>query len=155
MGMDSPDTWQWIWLATAVFCALGELAAPGTFFVLSFALGAVLAFAAALLDASLAVQWVAFVAGSGVALVLLVPFGRRMARQESDEAQEGATRWVGRIGVVLDEIPAAHNDTGRVRVERDTWRAETDSSEAIPQGSEVEVIAVRGTRLVVVPSSPT
>jgi membrane protein implicated in regulation of membrane protease activity len=148
------DTWQWIWLAVAVLCALGELAAPGTFFVLSFAVGAILAFIAALLDADLAVQWLLFVAGSGVALALLVPLGRRLARHESDEVQEGATRWVGRIGVVLDEIPAAHHDTGRVRVERDTWRAETDGSEAIPQGVEVEVIAVRGTRLVVVPSAP-
>jgi membrane protein implicated in regulation of membrane protease activity len=153
--MDSPDTWQWIWLATAVVCALGELAAPGTFFVLSFALGAILAFLGALLDASLAAQWLLFVGGSGIALALLVPLGRRLARQEPEEAQEGATRWIGRVGVVLDEIPAAHNDTGKVRVERDTWRAETDASEAIPPGAEVEVIAVRGTRLVVVPSSPS
>jgi hypothetical protein len=34
-------------------------------------------------------------------------------------------------------------------VERDTWRAETDADTAIAKGTEVEVLAVRGTRLVV------
>lgn len=147
--MDSPETWRWIWLALAGALALGELGLPGTFFLLSFAIGAAAAAVAAFLDASLAVQWGLFVVGSGAALALLVPFGRRLARQEGDEAQEGATRWVGRVGIVLEEIPGDPHGTGRVRVERDEWRAETDASESIVAGTQVEVLSVRGTRLVV------
>jgi membrane protein implicated in regulation of membrane protease activity len=145
------DTWRWVWLAVAGACALGELAVPGTFFVLSFAVGAVLAAIAAFADGSLGLQWVLFVAGSAGALALLVPLGRRLAQQEGDEAQEGATRWVGRVGVVTQEIPDSPHSTGRVRVERDEWRAETDGPELIPVGAQVEVLAVRGTRLVVAP----
>jgi len=147
--VDSPETWRWIWLALAGALALGELGLPGTFFLLSFAIGAAAAAVAAFLDASLAVQWGLFVVGSGAALALLVPFGRRLARQEGDEAQEGATRWVGRVGIVLEEIPGDPHGTGRVRVERDEWRAETDASESIVAGTQVEVLSVRGTRLVV------
>ena len=35
--------------------------------------------------------------------------------------------------------------------ERAEWRAQTDAGTAIPTGAEVEVISVRGTRLVVAP----
>jgi membrane protein implicated in regulation of membrane protease activity len=148
------ETWGWIWLGVTLACAVGELAVAGTFFLVSFALGAALATAAAFLDASVGLQWLVFVAGSGIGLALLVPLGRRLARSESDEAQEGANRWVGRIAVVLDEIPPGAHATGRVRVERDVWRAETDAGTAIEVGEHVEVLAVRGTRLVVAPTSP-
>ncbi len=145
------ETWRWIWLGLAVACAAGELAVPGTFFVLSFAIGATVACVSAFLDASVALQWVLFVGVSAGALALLAPLGRRLARHQGDEAQEGATRWVGRVGVVIEEIPEAPHATGRVRVERDEWRAETDEAVQIPVGAQVKVLSVRGTRLVVVP----
>ncbi|MEX0665591.1 MAG: NfeD family protein [Acidimicrobiia bacterium] len=146
------ETWRWIWLGLVVVFAVGELAVPGTFFVLSFAVGALLATIAAFLDASVGLQWAFALVGSAGALALLAPLGRRLARQPSHEAQEGATRWVGRAGMVIEEIPGEPHATGRVRVERDEWRAETDGNEVIPLGAAIEVIAVRGTRLVVVPA---
>lgn len=149
------ETWRWIWLGLAVACAVGELAVPGTFFVLSFAIGAAVASATAFLDGSVALQWVLFVAVSAVALALLVPLGRRLARHDGGDVQEGATRWVGRRGVVIEEIPEAPHATGRVRVERDEWRAETDAGAEIPVGTQVKVLAVRGTRLVVAPDRST
>lgn len=145
------ETWRWIWLAATVLLAAGELAVPGTFFLLSFALGAAVATVVAFADASLVVQWVCFLVGSAIGLALLVPLGRRLARTETDEAAEGASRWVGRVAEVLEEIPAGPHATGRVRVERDEWRAESDDDRPIPAGAHVEVIAVRGTRLVVAP----
>lgn len=147
-----PETWRWIWLGAAVALAIGELAVPGTFFLVSFAVGAGAAALVAFLDGGLVLQWVCFVAVSAAALALLVPLGRRLARHDGDEAQEGSTRWIGRIAVVLEEIPGEAHATGRVRVERDEWRAETDSDDPIPLGTEVEVLAVRGTRLVVTPA---
>jgi membrane protein implicated in regulation of membrane protease activity len=147
-----PETWRWIWLGAAVALAIGELAAPGTFFLLSFAIGAATAALVAFLDGSGALQWIVFVVVSAGTVALLVPFGRRLERDQGDERQEGSTRWVGRVGVVLEEIPAAPHATGRVRVERDEWRAETDDDAPITIGSEVEVIGVRGTRLVVAPA---
>jgi membrane protein implicated in regulation of membrane protease activity len=143
--MDS-EVWRWIWLAAAAACAVGELAVPGTIVVLSLAQGAALA---AFLDAALALQWALFVGGSGLALGVLIPVGRRLAHAEGDEVHEGATRWVGRVAIVLEEIPAGPDATGKVRVERDEWRAQTEAAEAIPVGTEVEVLGVRGTRLIV------
>jgi membrane protein implicated in regulation of membrane protease activity len=147
--MDDAETWRWIWLAATVLLAAGELAVPGTFFLLSFALGAAIATVVAFVDGSLLAQWVCFLIGSGVGLALLVPLGRRLAAAETDEAVEGAGRWIGRVAEVLEEIPGGPHATGRVRVERDVWRAETDEDHPIAKGAQVEVLAVRGTRLVV------
>jgi membrane protein implicated in regulation of membrane protease activity len=149
--METSEVWRWIWLAATVLLAAGELAVPGTFFLLSFALGAAIATVVAFVDGSLLAQWACFLVGSGIGLVLLVPLGRRLAATETDEAQEGAGRWVGRVAEVLEEIPGGPHATGRVRVERDVWRAETDDDRPISAGARVEVIGVRGTRLVVVP----
>jgi len=151
--MDAGD-WLWVWIGAAIALAVLELVTPFLFFMISFAAGAALAAVAAGLDASVALQWGVFVAGSAAALLVLVPIGRRLAVAESDEAHEGATRQVGRLAVVLEEIPAGTRDTGLVRLERQQWRAETDAGVAIDAGAEVEVISVRGTRLVVAPTEP-
>ena len=150
----SDSDWLWIWIGAAVGLAFLELVTPFLFFMISFAAGAALAAVAALLDASVALQWGVFVLGSAAALLVLVPIGRRLAASESDEAHEGATRQVGRVAVVLEDIPAGTHDTGLVRLERQQWSAETDDDVAIAKGTEVEVIAVRGTRLVVAPVRP-
>jgi membrane protein implicated in regulation of membrane protease activity len=99
-------------------------------------------------------QWGLFVGATAGALLVLVPIGRRLMHASGDDAPEGAGRWVGRTAVVLEEIPAGPHATGLVRLERAKWRAETPDGGAIPTGEEVEVISVRGTRLVVAPSKP-
>lgn len=153
--MDSGD-WLWIWIAAAVAFAFLELVTPFMFFMISFAAGAVLAALAALLDLGVGVQWALFLVGSAATLLVLIPLGRRIAHAEpeGDETPEGAARWVGRIATVLEEIPGGASETGLVRLERSTWRAETADDVAIPVGTEVDVISVRGTRLVVAPPDP-
>jgi membrane protein implicated in regulation of membrane protease activity len=153
--MDAGD-WVWIWLGVAVAFAFLELVTPFLFFMISFAVGAALAAFAALLDVSVGLQWAVFLFASGFALAVLVPVGRRIAHAEpeGDEIPEGAGRWVGRMAVVLEEIPAGPHATGLVRLERGRWRAETDAEDSIPADAEVEVLAVRGTRLVVAPPDP-
>jgi membrane protein implicated in regulation of membrane protease activity len=150
----SDGDWLWVWIGAAVALAFLELITPFLFFMLSFAAGAVLAAVAAALDASVALQWGVFIAGSAAALLVLVPIGRRLANSEGDDAHEGATRQVGRVAVVLEDIPGGPHDTGLVRLERQQWPAETDDDDVITKGTEVEVIAVRGTRLVVAPARP-
>jgi inner membrane protein len=146
--MDDLENWRWIWIVAATGFVVGEIAMPGTFFLLSFAVGAAAAAVVAFANGSLLVQWIAFVAGSAAALALLVPLGRRLdARQQ--QASVGATRFEGRSATVLVDIPAGTQETGLVRLDREEWRAETADGVAVPAGSVVRVLRVEGTRLVV------
>ncbi|MGH9283711.1 MAG: NfeD family protein, partial [Acidimicrobiales bacterium] len=80
----------------------------------------------------------------------LWPLGRHMDRNAPRHAI-GATRWVGKQAVVLQDIPAGVGNTGLIRLEREEWRAESLIGTAIRAGSTVLVSRVDGTRLVVVP----
>jgi len=148
--MDAGD-WLWIWIVAAIVLAVAELVTPFLFFMISFAAGAALATALAALDLGVGLQLLGFVGGSAVALAVLVPIGRRISAAEGEDTPEGARRQVGRMAVVLEAVPAHNHSTGTVRLERATWRAETDAEHPIAVGTQVEVLAVRGTRLVVAP----
>jgi membrane protein implicated in regulation of membrane protease activity len=52
--------------------------------------------------------------------------------------------------VVIEEIDNIKN-TGRVRIGRDEWRADSEDDKIIPTGKTVEVTRVDGTHLVVKP----
>lgn len=145
------DAWRWIWLAGAVLFALAEIAVPGTFFMLSFAAGAVLACVLAFLDVNVGIQWLAFVGTTGAALAALVPIGRRINATPGITGV-GATRFTGRRAVVLEAIPGAPHATGLVRLEREEWRAESSDGAPIPAGTTVQVLRVDGTRLIVGPA---
>jgi membrane-bound ClpP family serine protease len=55
---------------------------------------------------------------------------------------------VGASGTVLEHIGAG--ETGMVRIDREEWRAEAATGQVLVPGMKVEVVEVRGTRVVVV-----
>ena len=150
MDFGSPETWRWIWLGAAVIFTVGEIAVAGSFFLLPFGAGALAAAVAALLGASVALSWLAFVGVSAAASAVLWQLGRRLDRRTPIHAI-GANRWVGRQGYVLRDIPGGPGETGLVRLDREEWRAESLMGGPIRAGATVLVSRVAGTRLVVVP----
>ena len=138
------ELWRWVWVAVAMVMGLGEIFTAG-FFLAPFAIGGVLAAIAAWLDFPGGVQWVLFFAGTGASMLVLRRF---MGRQDSpDDLPVGSYRYVGMEARVIEDIDLVEN-TGRVRVESDEWRAVTDTG-SVKEGSLVRVIAVRGTKLLV------
>jgi membrane protein implicated in regulation of membrane protease activity len=150
MDFSSPDTWRWIFLVLAVAFTLGEIAVAGTFFLLPFAAGSLVAALAAFAGLSVAVEWLLFVLVSGLASAVFWPLGRRLDRRTPQHAI-GSNRWVGRQAYVTREIPSGPGSTGMVRLDREEWRAESMLGVPIREGSTVLVSRVDGTRLVVVP----
>jgi membrane protein implicated in regulation of membrane protease activity len=145
--MDSPEDWRWVWIiATAVF-AIGELTSPGSFFMLPFAIGALVATVLAFLDVDIVIEWLAFVGVSLAVFAALRPVARRLNRSV-DDTGIGSRRLLGHAAVVLREIPAG-GDVGLVRVDREEWRAQSTDGSGIPIGTAVRVADVQGTRVIV------
>jgi membrane protein implicated in regulation of membrane protease activity len=150
MDVNSPETWRWIWLVAVVLFALAEVFTPVLFFMLSFALGAAVAAVAAFAGGGALVQWLLFVGVTAASLAALVPLGRRL--EGRDEVHPvGANRWEGRTATVVTEIPAGKHQTGLVRIDRETWKAESTNGMGVPDGATVLVTHVTGTRLIVSP----
>ena len=149
MDFSSPDTWRWIWLAAVVIFTVGEIAVAGSFFLLPFAAGALVAAVVAFAGGAVALEWLAFVVVSGVGSAVLRPLAKRLDQGPTHAI--GANRWVGREAYVLRDIPAGPGATGLIRLDREQWRAESLMGVPIPAGSTVLVSRVDGTRLVVLP----
>ena len=138
------ELWRWVWTGIALVMGLGEIVTAG-FFLLPFAVGGGLAAIAAWIGLAAAVQWVLFFGGTGVAFL----FVRRFMRAQDDEEGLliGPARYVGQRALVLEAVDMASN-TGLIRVEAEEWRAVTDGG-PIPEGATVEVVELRGNRLLV------
>jgi membrane protein implicated in regulation of membrane protease activity len=146
--MDDPETWRWIWLATAAVFFVGEMTMAGTFFLAPFAAGAAVAAVLAFADVGLAGEWAAFVGVSIAAFASLRPLARRLDRDEATDGI-GSKRLIGETGTILEAIPAGAHELGLVRVHREEWRAESVDGAGIDAGALVKVVEQRGTRLIV------
>lgn len=138
------ELWRWVWTGLALVMGIGEIITAG-FFLLPFAIGAGLAAVAAWFGLHDVVQWIAFFGGTAVAML----FVRRFMKSQDEETGLliGPTRYLGMKAMVLQRIDMMSN-TGLIRVEAEEWRAITEGG-PIPEGATVEVVEVRGTRLVV------
>jgi membrane protein implicated in regulation of membrane protease activity len=135
----------WVWMGIAALFIVGEIFTQG-FFLLWFGIGAAVAGILAILGLGVGWQLGAFVVVSGV----LFAVSRRLAEKISKKQPPGigADRFVGLEGIVLEEIDNVKN-TGRVRVQKDEWRADSETGEIIPEGAQIVVTRLDGTHMVV------
>ena len=139
------DLWRWLWTGLAVVMGIGEIFTAG-FFLLPFAVGATAAAVLAWTGVGVVSQWLVFF---GVSLIAFVYLRRFIARQDESSAPSvGANRWANTRGVVLTAIEPLES-TGIVRIGGEEWRATAD--QPIPAGTQVVVLEVSGSRLVVMP----
>ena len=134
-----------MWLILAAILMIGEVFSAG-FFLFWFSIGAAAAGLTALLGANEVVQLIVFVVVSGV----LFATGRKFANKVTKKQPPGigADRFVGGIGIVLEEINTPAN-TGKIRLNQESWRAVSENGEIIPKGVAVKVLRVDGTRVIV------
>lgn len=134
-----------VWVLIAILSGIGEML-TGSLFLLPFAIGAIVAAIAAAFGVDL--PWV-------LGLFLVVSIGsllwlRRFAKRSEAQApaiQAGAGRYVDAVGRVVADINPA--GAGRVELSGQAWRALSAHGEPIAADTEVRVVEVRGTALVV------
>lgn len=139
------ETWRWIWLVTAAVMAVGEMVTAG-FFILPFAVGATVAFLLAWFDVAVGIQWAVFI---GISVASLIVLRRFSADRQAEQHPVGANRFIGKKGLVLETVDRIAAE-GRVRMDTEVWRATTEG-DAISAGSEVRIVGVVGSRLLVEP----
>lgn len=140
------NIWIWVWIALAVILSVAEIFTAG-FFLLPFGIGAAVA---AVLEfvapGSIGWQWAAFVGLSSLLLVVLRRFADRVTHEPPQKV--GGDRLLEKRGVVIDAF-SPPECRGRVRVEREEWQADAPGCGALQPGTEVVVVAVEGTHLIV------
>ncbi len=131
------------WFIAAVVALILELVS-GTMFLIWVSGGCFLAGVAALVFSASWVPWATFVVSSSILLYFGLPLARRL-REQGGQASN-VDRMIGLQAVVLETIDPIEN-TGRIRVESDEWRARSDHR--IQAGVTVSIVSVEGTTLMV------
>ena len=134
-----------IWMIIAALFVVGEIFTAG-FFLLWFGIAAAVAGVLALFGLGAGWQLGAFLAVSVVLFLVSRPFAEKLMKKQPPGI--GADRFIGKRGLVLEEVNNSEN-TGRVRLDKEEWRADSCSDEVIPVGRRVEVFRLDGTHLVV------
>jgi len=141
----------WIWMILAAVFIVGEIF-TAAFFLLWFGVGAAVAGVLALLGVGFGWQLGVFIV---VSLVLFAA-SRKLAERVTKKQPPGigADRFIGEPCIVLEKIDNDKN-SGRVRMGREEWRAESDTDEVLPEGTKVVVTRISGTHLVVTKAGQT
>jgi len=147
------NAWPWIWLTIAVVFALIELTVlGGSFVLLPFSISAFVAAILGFYDVSVEIQWIVFVVGGGLLFMVFLKWARKFVGESELQPGVGADRLVGLQGTVTADVtPEDVERRGRVTVLGEVWGAIAVDDDHLKEGTKVRVVAMRGTRLVVVP----
>ncbi len=136
----------WIWVVAAAFFLVIEIFTV-SFFISCFGVGAIAsAIVAVFAPEAYTAQMAVFVVVSAITVALTRRFADRVSGEQAEDF--GVDRLRGQPGVVVQAIDPV-TGSGRVRVEREEWRADSATMEPIEIGSMIEVIEIEGTHLVV------
>ncbi len=150
--MDDPVVWGGIWLAVAATLGISEMTSGNSFWLAPFAVAALPASIVSFIGAPVAVGWLLFLVGSVASFLAMRPLAKRLDLDVPHIPGIGANRLVGYEAVTLEEIPYGSDTHGMIKAGGETWNAVTDQDIAIPVGTPVLIIEVRGTRVVVEPA---
>lgn len=134
----------WFWVVLGLMLAAIELATPGGFFVIFFAVGALAVGALALIGVIGApwVQWLLFPLISVVALRLFrQPLIGRMQMRDAAEVDS----LVGEIAIAVADMPPGRH--GRAELRGTGWSARNTGDAPIAAGQRCRVVAVHGLTL--------
>jgi len=143
------DYMGYLWLIIAISFLFLELATPGLFFFVSFALGSLCAAGLAFLGYSFTVQAVIWLLISLLLFFVLRKYLQLSNRSEVMYAsgQTNIDALSGMVGVVVQAITPQKK--GLVKVGGELWRASAHKKEVLEKGCWVKVLGVQGNSLVV------
>jgi membrane protein implicated in regulation of membrane protease activity len=144
--MESIEIWQ-IWLIVAVIFFIVEIFSS-TFVFLCFSLGCIVSSIFAYFGVGTGVQFLVFSIITFISFFTVRPLMLKYAYRKSDKVKTNADALVGCKGRVTEIINIEKN-TGRVYVNGDDWKAESEDGEIIQQDEQIEVKEVNSTILIV------
>ncbi|MCY7409456.1 MAG: NfeD family protein [Chitinophagales bacterium] len=142
------EVWH-IWIIVGVLLFIVEIFAP-TFLAACVAIGCFAAGLFSYIDFGIKIQLVAFSIGTLASFFGVRPFMLKYAHRKSDKVKTNVDALVGKIGKVTVAIDNSQNQ-GRVIVEGDDWKAETENNEILNAGEKVEILKINSTILIVKP----
>ena len=135
-----------MWAVVAVICLILELTA-GDFFIICFSIGGLFAAVVAALGGGFYLQLVIFAVFTLISLFWVRPFAKRYLRKGEDSRVSNADALMDRQGRVVETVKA--DGFGRVQIDGDIWKAVTNETADILEGTNVRVVGRESTIITV------
>ena len=126
-----------IWAVISMLCLITELSS-GDFYVTCFGIGALCALVVSLFDVPVWAQVVVFAVFSVLSIYFLRPRLVALLNRSASHRVSNADAIIGRVGEVTETVKAG--DYGRVKLDGDDWKAQTDAGCDLPVGAKVRIV---------------
>lgn len=135
--------WQ-IWLIIAGLFFIGEIITVG-FLIFWFGVGALLAMIVSFFTPNIIIQTSVFVISSAILLFATKPFVKKFV--DVKPTKTNAYSIIGKKALVIKEINS--HSVGQIKIKGEVWSAEAENDETIEEGSEVEIVQIKGVKAIV------
>jgi membrane protein implicated in regulation of membrane protease activity len=136
---------SWFWLIIALVALIVEITSVGSLISIWFALGALLAFIAALLGLGWPVEIIFFIFGTIVSIIGLRPFVLKFIQPNTTNTN--ADRLIGKKTKITETVLPDH--WGAIVLNGIRYSAKNLEEQTLEVDTEVEVVALEGAKLVV------
>lgn len=138
--------WQF-WLIIAGIFFVGEMLTVG-FLIFWLGIGALLAMIVSLFTSNLIIQTAVFVISSITLIFVTKPFVKKFVDVKTTNTNVFSI--IGKKALVIKDINSVHS-CGQIKINGEIWSAESENNEIITEGSEVEILQIKGVKAVVTP----
>lgn len=138
----------YIWLMLAGVFLIFEALTVG-FLIFWLSIGALLTMIVSLFTKNLIIQMSVFVLSSTILIFATKPFVKKIAKNETS-LKTNVYSIIGKVGIVIQEINSI-DSTGQIKVGGEVWSATCKNDMTIPNGTEVEVLDIKGVKTIVTP----
>ena len=138
--------WQ-VWLIIAGLFFVGEIATVG-FLIFWFGIGALIAMIGSFFTSNIIIQTTIFVISSTILIFATKPFVKKFA--DVKKTNTNVYSIIGKKALVIKTIDPIHS-VGQIKINGEVWTAESENNQVIDEGSEVEILEIKGVKAIVKP----
>ena len=136
-----------LWLIIAGLFFIGEIATVG-FLIFWFGIGALIAMVVSLFTTNIIIQTTIFVISSTILIFATKPFVKKFA--DVKKTNTNVYSIIGKKALVIKTIDPIHS-VGQIKINGEVWTAESENDQFIDEGSEVEILEIKGVKAIVKP----
>lgn len=137
----------YVWLILAGVFVIGEVLTSG-FLIFWLGLGALIAMAVSFITDNIIIQTTVFLISSVILILATKPLVKKFANTET--VKTNVSSIIGKKGLVTKDINSI-NSTGQVKIDGELWSAIGENDMEISKGTEVEVVEIKGVKVIVTP----
>ena len=138
--------WQFWLIASGIFF-IAEIITVG-FLIFWLGIGALITMIVSFFTSNLIIQTTVFVISSTILIFATRPLINKFANTKTTSTNSFSL--VGKKGIVTQNIDSIRG-TGQIKVQGELWSAISKDSDIIPKNTEVEILSIKGVKLIVTP----